>query len=76
MNVSIWSKWLTGLRSLGPYILIELLLPGGTLIALCLWFTQRAIRGGDSDAQISGAAPELPQGAPEPQALAAPAASS
>ena len=26
------------LRSLGPYVLIELLLPGGTLVALALWF--------------------------------------
>ena len=26
------------LRSLGPYMLIELLLPGGTLVALALWF--------------------------------------
>ena len=27
------------LRRLGPYVLIELLLPGGTLIALLLWLT-------------------------------------
>jgi len=25
-------------RSLSPYLLIEVLLPGGTLIALALWF--------------------------------------
>jgi hypothetical protein len=28
-------------QSLGPYLLIELLLPGGTLIALLLWLCQR-----------------------------------
>ncbi|MGZ5093878.1 MAG: hypothetical protein ACXWCY_24430 [Burkholderiales bacterium] len=28
-------------RSLGPYLLIELLLPGGTLLALLLWLYQR-----------------------------------
>ena len=34
-------KWLTGLREFGPYLLIELLLPGGTLVALVLWLMQR-----------------------------------
>ena len=29
------------LRKLGPYLLVELLLPGGTLVALLLWLTQR-----------------------------------
>jgi hypothetical protein len=29
------------LRQLAPYALIELLLPGGTLLALCLWLYQR-----------------------------------
>ena len=28
-------------RALGPYVLVELLLPGGTLIALLLWIAQR-----------------------------------
>ena len=35
--MSIWLK----LKSLGPYLLIELLLPGGTLIALLLWVSQQ-----------------------------------
>ena len=26
--------------NLGPYVLVELLLPGGTLLALLLWFSQ------------------------------------
>ena len=29
------------LRGLGPYVAIEILLPGGTLIALALWFYRR-----------------------------------
>jgi hypothetical protein len=29
-------------RSLGPYLLVEMLLPGGTLIALLLWLSQHA----------------------------------
>ena len=40
--------WLPRLRSLGPYLLIELLLPGGTLIALALWLTQHFKRGATS----------------------------
>lgn len=32
------------LRQLAPYALIELLLPGGTLVALCLWLYQRRQR--------------------------------
>lgn len=27
-------------RDLGPYLLVELLLPGGTLLALLLWLSQ------------------------------------
>jgi len=30
-------KLLSGARSASPYLLVELLLPGGTLIALLLW---------------------------------------
>jgi hypothetical protein len=29
-----------GLRNVGPYLLVELLVPGGTLIALLLWLSQ------------------------------------
>lgn len=31
-------------RRLGPYMLVELLLPGGTLLALLLWLSQELIR--------------------------------
>jgi hypothetical protein len=32
------------LRQLAPYALIEILLPGGTLLALCLWLYRRNLR--------------------------------
>jgi hypothetical protein len=34
------------IRDLGPYLLVELLLPGGTLIALLLWLTRRYLSHG------------------------------
>lgn len=35
-------RWLSRrARDLGPYLLVELLLPGGTLVALLLWLSQR-----------------------------------
>lgn len=56
VNDSRWRRWpgaLRGtvtrvqrwMRSLGPYVAIELLLPGGTIIALALW-TYRRLRAG------------------------------
>ena len=34
--------WLAkALRNLGPYLLMELLLPGGTAVALLLWFFRK-----------------------------------
>ena len=30
-----------GVKSLGPYMLVELLLPGGTLIAAAMWLIAR-----------------------------------
>jgi len=45
MKISIpkWrSAWnVTTLRKFGPAFLVALLLPGGSLIALTLWLTQR-----------------------------------
>jgi hypothetical protein len=34
------------LRALGPYLLVEMFLPGGTLVALLLWLSQRYRRAG------------------------------
>lgn len=41
-TLTIWIEralsWLPGnLRALGPYLLVELILPGGSLVALLLW---------------------------------------
>ena len=44
MNASRSKRFLSALRSLGPYLLIELLLPGGTLLALLLWLSQGMTR--------------------------------
>jgi hypothetical protein len=40
-----WAAWfglaIAGLKELGPYAAIEIILPGGTLIALALWLYRR-----------------------------------
>jgi len=41
------------LRSLGPYVLIELLLPGGTLVALALWLANNARRARLAATEVS-----------------------
>ena len=41
------------LRALGPYLAIELLLPGGTLLALALWLARR------NTPETSGEAPAV-----------------
>jgi len=41
-SMMVWLSRLVGqLRALGPYLAIELVLPGGSLIALLLWLYQR-----------------------------------
>jgi len=41
-SVMQWlSRFPSQLSALGPYLAIELLLPGGSLIALLLWLYQR-----------------------------------
>ena len=42
MKTPIHRSLLNAARSLGPYLLVELLLPGGTLIAILLWLSRRA----------------------------------
>jgi hypothetical protein len=46
MNASALKNLFPKLRSLGPYVFVELLLPGGTLIALLLWLSQGLSRTG------------------------------
>jgi hypothetical protein len=38
------TRGLAGLRQLAPYAAIELLLPGGSLIALVLWLYRRQLK--------------------------------
>ena len=39
-------------RSFGPYLAIELLLPGGSLIALLLWLYRTYARASNSQARV------------------------
>ena len=36
-----WMRGLAGVRELGPYAALELLLPGGTILAVLLWLYRR-----------------------------------
>jgi hypothetical protein len=41
-TMSGWfARGLEGLRQLGPYALVELVMPGGTVLALLLWLYRR-----------------------------------
>ena len=42
LGIAGWlARGLAGLRELGPYAAIELVLPGGSLLALLLWLYRR-----------------------------------
>jgi len=70
VNDGRWRRWpgaLRGavarvqqwMRSLGPYVAIELLLPGGTIIALALWaYRRRRAARGSATAPSSAIVPE------------------
>ena len=45
------------LRRAGPYLLLELLLPGGTLVALLLWLSSVLGRGQFADVKPLSSAP-------------------
>jgi hypothetical protein len=45
MSILRAQRAITALRELGPYVLLEILLPGGTLVALLLWLSQRYMGG-------------------------------
>ena len=47
---------MTLLRQLAPYAAIELLLPGGSLIALCLWLYHRHNRATQASVKAAGGA--------------------
>jgi len=49
-----WFVWIIGqLRNLGPYLAVELILPGGSLLALLLWlYRHRPVPQGREGTQI------------------------
>jgi hypothetical protein len=49
MKAVSWRGVLETLRRTGPYLLVELLLPGGTLLALLLWLSNGVGRGHFAD---------------------------
>ncbi len=51
---------LQGARGLSPYLLVELLLPGGSLIALLMWLFRHHYKRGDVDVQILEKHPASP----------------
>lgn len=56
------ARAVTWVRSLGPYVAIELILPGGTLIALALW-TYRRRRAAQAEAKAAASTtPASPAG--------------
>jgi hypothetical protein len=59
MNAITLKNLLPKLRSLGPYFFVELLLPGGTLIALLLWLSQGMNRTGVLNVQPPVDAPAV-----------------
>ncbi|HEV2432383.1 MAG TPA: hypothetical protein VGT43_12820 [Burkholderiales bacterium] len=53
---------LQGARTLSPYLLVELLLPGGTLIALLLWLFQHWKKGASENGKSSAIRTAAPGG--------------
>ena len=43
--IEVWSVVRQSAKKFGPYLMLELLLPGGTLWALLLFAARRAARG-------------------------------
>ncbi len=65
-----FARMVASIRSLGPYVAIEVLLPGGSIIALALWVYRRWRRARGADAVASAAAPaRAPDAAPVARAL-------
>jgi hypothetical protein len=52
MKISHLQALLKTVRNFGPYVLIELLLPGGTLVAILLWLAQNAGRRQNAKARL------------------------
>ena len=59
MNATDLKKLFSKLRVAGPYLAVELLLPGGTLIALLLWLSQGMARTGTLTVHLPVDAPAV-----------------
>lgn len=57
-EVGRMKRILQGARGLGPYLLVALLLPGGSLIAVLLWLFRHYPKRGEIGARISAKHPE------------------
>ncbi len=57
--MSALAKAVAGLRELAPYAAIELILPGGSLVALALWLYRRQRATGPSCALAPGTAHQV-----------------
>ena len=74
MNAAKFKSFLPTLRRAGPYLLMELLLPGGTLLAVLLWLSQGFAQGKFAivhERDVTPSALELVIGARPPQRAAA-----
>lgn len=52
MKLARVKEMLPAVRALGPYLLVELILPGGTLIAATMWLVQHWRRAEAAPAQL------------------------
>jgi hypothetical protein len=59
MNATTLKNLFLKLRALSPYLFVELLLPGGTLIALLLWVSQGMTRTGTLTVHLPVEAPAV-----------------
>jgi hypothetical protein len=59
MNATALKNLFPKLRALSPYLFVELLLPGGTLIALLLWLSQGMTRTGTLAVHLPVEAPAV-----------------
>jgi hypothetical protein len=59
MNATALKNVFSKLRAAGPYLVVELLLPGGTLIALLLWLSQGMTRTGTLTVHLPVDAPAV-----------------
>ena len=49
MNAGVFKRGRSFLKGAGPYLMLEMLLPGGTLLAVLLWLATGSSRGQPAD---------------------------